>query len=197
MRFSNGDLVRVKRGTYTGKEGRVIGPHATVGIPAYLIEGVQESVPEDFLEKVQPEIKFRIITKENELVIKNAFDGITIRVNNDEGQEPHFHFYPDPDDKGVFGCICLGKAKYFAHKEDSKRKNKKLNSHEMKELKKFLAQPWKKPNGMTNWQYMADAWNKQNPTSQVVDTKQEIPKYYSNMPTTKEKTGKEIKDDKS
>jgi hypothetical protein len=187
MRFNNGTMVRVKRGTYSGKEGRIIRPHATLGEAAYLIEGVQESIPEYFLEKVKVEDMFFIDDGTSNVRIKHAPGNMMLGAYpNDNGNTPHFHFYRDPKNIEVFGCFCFCEVKYFSHSTKSPQKNGKMNNSEIKDLIKFLKLPHKKEHNKTNWEVLIDGWNAEGSKRIQVDVKQEIPEWYSDMPTTKD-----------
>lgn len=90
---------------------------------------------------------------------------IYIRTN-DPGNIPHFHIWDISTMGDEFHtCIKIESPEYFHHegKEDV------LSSKEKKELIRFLSSERKNSRfKMTNWQYLVDLWNDNNPTH-IVD----------------------------
>lgn len=129
---------------------------------------------------------------------------IKITVYGDEGNTPHFHFFRNKDLSNAGnnysnngGCICILRARYFSHGT----KVIELNSREMKRLKKFLQERWKRSNvdnssnikldlfkGETNWDFVKYLWNTGNPKNKVPEDL-EMPDYKSDMKNHNERMG--------
>lgn len=90
---------------------------------------------------------------------------------NDPGNIPHFHVR-DVETRGskFHTCIEIKTNKYFHHtgKEDV------LNSHQRKELHKFLKS--KDKYGEENWIVLIKEWNRNN-SDMEIDIKQKMPDY--------------------
>lgn len=76
-----------------------------------------------------------------------------------KGPIPHFHLF-DSDNK-EHCCICIFEPMYFSHGKHSGT----LKGNQDKALDKFFRSPCKEKNaadGITNWDYMVNLWNKEN-----------------------------------
>ena len=92
----------------------------------------------------------------------------------DDGYIPHFHFRNR--EKGFDTCICIEKAEYFIH---GKHQNK-LNTSLKDELSHFMKDradvDFLEGVEITNWQYVASLWNKNN-SKVKVSLQSTIPDY--------------------
>lgn len=118
--------------------------------------------------------------------VKWGFMSIKLAIYGKEGDGyPHFHFFKGcAPEKGIpenkkngGGCICIESANYFihgAHKDTMEPK-------EIDGLIKFLKAPHKTLKKITNWEYIVDEWNQNNPDSRQLPIDLPIPNYKSNM----------------
>ena len=92
-------------------------------------------------------------------------DGYEIYVHTDDpGNIPHFHYW-DRKTKGdsFHTCIKLTKPEYFHHTG----KEGILNSKQRKELIKFLKEPSKVLDNLTNFETVIAMWNLNNSKNKI------------------------------
>jgi len=93
-------------------------------------------------------------------------DELVIRVFEEQSSIiPHIHLTKGSGPDWSFeSCVCIEYNKYFVHKYKSaviQSRSQKLNKLQMSELDSFL-RSGSSISSITNWQYLLDAWNRNN-----------------------------------
>lgn len=155
-------------------------------ITRYKEKDIDKNVKELF-ERVNSNHPNRI----NPVAIDGGFMGIRLAVCADENTEcPHFHFFrnlkPDEEIPKVSisdgGCLAIESPNYLSHGKRTER----LNPNEVKGLIRFLKSINKTNTMITNWDYIIDLWNTNNPDQKQLQIGTPLPDYKSIMSTIKE-----------
>lgn len=122
--------------------------------------------------------------------VKWGLMSIKLAIYGKEGSYPHFHFYKEcapekgiPEEKKASGgCLCIESANYFIHGTYTE----KMNPKEIEGLIEFLKSPHKSLKKITNWEYIVDEWNQNNPDQKQLPVDLAIPDYRSDMNSIQE-----------
>ena len=90
-----------------------------------------------------------------------------------EGPIPHAHINKGRE---PYTCIRLDIPEYFLHGQYRKTFSEQGNGKLKKVLDTFMRERCSKDDGMTNWEYLCNEWNKGNPI-QMVDVAKGQPDY--------------------
>lgn len=130
---------------------------ATMPRPALNDDDIEFLLRERIVREVREILDQRRFLNEMATIGKPTSDKVIMIRMNDGGNVPHFHIM----DSGSLGnefetCVRFDSNRYFHHHG----KEGVLNAKERKKLVKFLKAEL--GNGWTNWNYMVDAWNRNN-----------------------------------